>query len=195
MQQIQSVYRLNYSGFRALALLATICFAVAMPFTAFAQMVPSSPEAEPAAIEIPEDGAGESVADRQLARFRSDPANRGAVCRVGLWRYSRHPNYFFEWVHWWAYVAIGIAGPLGWVPLFGPAVMLLFLLKVTGIPLLEQRLEHATLRFRRRGSQKLHGNRLPRAPDQTIALQPGQLVLGMGSSFNPIEPCDGLISV
>ena len=83
---------------------------------------------------------GESVADRQLARFRSDPANRGAVCRAGLWRYSRHPNYFFEWIHWWAYVAIGIAGPLGWVTLFGPAVMLVFLLKITGIPLLERRL-------------------------------------------------------
>jgi steroid 5-alpha reductase family enzyme len=84
--------------------------------------------------------SGEGLADRQLARFRNDPANRGAVCRTGLWRYSRHPNYFFEWVHWWAYVAIGIAGPLGWVTLFGPVVMFVFLMKITGIPLLEQRL-------------------------------------------------------
>jgi len=79
--------------------------------------------------------AGESVADRQLARFRADPANRGAVCRAGLWRYSRHPNYFFEWVHWWAYVLIGQAAPL---TLLGPAVMLLFLFRVTGIPYTER---------------------------------------------------------
>jgi len=83
---------------------------------------------------------GEALADRQLARFRNDPANRGTVCRAGLWRTSRHPNYFFEWVHWWAYVAIGIPGPHGWLTLAGPAVMLLFLWKVTGIPILEERL-------------------------------------------------------
>lgn len=77
---------------------------------------------------------GEAVADRQLARFRADLSNRGAVCRVGLWRYSRHPNYFFEWVHWWAYVLIGHAAPL---TLLGPVVMLLFLFRITGIPYTE----------------------------------------------------------
>ena len=56
--------------------------------------------------------AGESLADRQLARFRSDPANRGRTCTSGLWRYSRHPNYFFEWVHWWAYVVLALGAPL-----------------------------------------------------------------------------------
>lgn len=83
---------------------------------------------------------GESVADRQLARFRSDPANRGEVCQAGLWRYSRHPNYFFEWLHWFAYplLAIGL-GPTAWVALLGPALMLVFLLKITGIPPTEQR--------------------------------------------------------
>jgi len=75
--------------------------------------------------------AGESVADRQLARFRADPANKGLVCRDGLWRYSRHPNYFFEWVHWWSYVFIGGGAALTWI---GPAVMLAFLFRVTGIP-------------------------------------------------------------
>ena len=78
---------------------------------------------------------GESIADRQLARFRADPATRGAVCRVGLWNYSRHPNYFFEWVHWWAYVLIGHAAPL---TLLGPAAMLLFLFRITGIPYTER---------------------------------------------------------
>ncbi len=77
---------------------------------------------------------GESLADRQLGRFRRDPANRGRVCRDGLWRYSRHPNYFFEWVHWWAYPLLAWSAPAGWVALLGPLVMLYFLLKVTGVP-------------------------------------------------------------
>ncbi len=83
---------------------------------------------------------GEAVADRQLARFRSDSANRGEVCRVGLWRYSRHPNYFFEWLHWFAYplLAIGL-GPVAWITLLGPVLMLVFLLKITGIPPTEVR--------------------------------------------------------
>lgn len=82
--------------------------------------------------------AGETVADRQLARFRADSANRGKTCRVGLWRLSRHPNYFFEWLHWWAYVPLGLGGPWGWVTLLGPAVMWLFLFRITGIPHTEQ---------------------------------------------------------
>jgi len=75
--------------------------------------------------------AGETVADRQLAAFRSKPENRGLVCREGLWAWSRHPNYFFEWVHWWAYVLIGHAAPITFL---GPVVMLALLLKGTGIP-------------------------------------------------------------
>jgi steroid 5-alpha reductase family enzyme len=75
--------------------------------------------------------AGESLADRQLARFRSDPQNRGAVCRVGLWRWSRHPNYFFEWLHWFSYVLIARGAALTWI---GPALMLLLLVRVSGIP-------------------------------------------------------------
>lgn len=78
---------------------------------------------------------GEAIADRQLARFRADPANRGRVCREGLWRYSRHPNYFFEWLHWWAYVLIGHGAPLTWL---GPAVLLAFLFRITGIPYTER---------------------------------------------------------
>lgn len=74
---------------------------------------------------------GESIADAQLARFRADPANRGQVCRDGLWRYSRHPNYFFEWVHWWAYVLIGGGAVLTWV---GPVAMIVFLFRISGIP-------------------------------------------------------------
>jgi steroid 5-alpha reductase family enzyme len=75
--------------------------------------------------------AGESIADAQLARFRADPRNRGRVCDAGLWKTSRHPNYFFEWLHWFAYVLIGHGAALTWL---GPALMLLFLFRLTGIP-------------------------------------------------------------
>ncbi len=75
--------------------------------------------------------AGETIADRQLAAFRARPGTGGRVCREGLWGWSRHPNYFFEWVHWWAYVLIGHAAPLTFI---GPVVMLALLLKGTGIP-------------------------------------------------------------
>lgn len=78
--------------------------------------------------------AGEWTADRQLARFRADPANRGQVCDTGLWRYSRHPNYFFEWIHWFAYVAIGVGSPHWWVTLAGVALTYVFLTRLTGIP-------------------------------------------------------------
>ena len=78
--------------------------------------------------------AGESVADRQLARFRAAATPRGQVCRRGLWRYSRHPNYFFEWLHWWSYVLIGWQAALGWLTLAAPAGMLFLILRVTGIP-------------------------------------------------------------
>jgi steroid 5-alpha reductase family enzyme len=78
--------------------------------------------------------AGESVADRQLARFKSNPANAGRVCRSGLWKYSRHPNYFFEWLQWWAYLCLAIGSPLWWLAAAGVVVMLIFLTRVTGIP-------------------------------------------------------------
>ena len=81
---------------------------------------------------------GESTADRQLARFRSDPENQGKTCRYGLWRYSRHPNYFFEWLHWWAYVMLAAGASYWWVTLFGPVLMLIFLYKITGIPTTEE---------------------------------------------------------
>jgi steroid 5-alpha reductase family enzyme len=80
---------------------------------------------------------GEARADRQLAAFRARPENRGHVCRTGLWRYSRHPNYFFEWLHWWTYVILAVGSPWWPVTLLGPVLMLLFLLFVTGIPATE----------------------------------------------------------
>ena len=86
---------------------------------------------------------GEGVADAQLQRFRADPAHKGRVCNVGLWRLSRHPNYFFEWFGWLAYPAIAIslaeplAYPWGFVTLLAPIFMYWILVHVTGIPPLE----------------------------------------------------------
>jgi steroid 5-alpha reductase family enzyme len=82
--------------------------------------------------------SGEAMADWQLAQFRSKSWNRGKVCCTGLWRYSRHPNYFFEWLHWWAYVIMGVNAP-GWILTWiGPMGMGWALLKVTGIPWTER---------------------------------------------------------
>ena len=81
---------------------------------------------------------GEGIADRQLKHFTQDPANHTTVCRVGLWRYSRHPNYFFECVHWLAYIALSIGTPWGWFTLLPPVLMAFLLLKLSGIPLLEE---------------------------------------------------------
>ena len=82
---------------------------------------------------------GESIADAQLSRFRKNPQNHGKTCRVGLWRYSRHPNYFFEWLHWFAYVFLSIGTPFpAWLlSLLGPTLMLASLCWISGIPFTE----------------------------------------------------------
>lgn len=83
---------------------------------------------------------GETLADLQLARFKRNPANRGQVCDTGLWRWSRHPNYFFEWLIWVAFSLFALASPLGWIALYCPALMLFFLLKITGVKYTEDQL-------------------------------------------------------
>lgn len=77
---------------------------------------------------------GEALADAQLAAFKRDPANRGRVCSVGLWRWSRHPNYFCEWLVWVAFALLAWPAPAGWLGLIAPAAMLFLLLRVTGVP-------------------------------------------------------------
>jgi steroid 5-alpha reductase family enzyme len=80
----------------------------------------------------------EALADRQLAAFRAGPANSGQVMRRGLWRYSRHPNYFFQTVTWVAYALIAVAAPWGWIAFLAPAFILLLVLFVTGVPPAEE---------------------------------------------------------
>ena len=83
--------------------------------------------------------AGEAIADAQLRQFKADANNTGGICDVGLWRWSRHPNYFFEWVYWFAYpvIALSSAYPWGWASLAAPAIMYWILVHVSGIPPLE----------------------------------------------------------
>ncbi|EJN00554.1 DUF1295 domain-containing protein [Phyllobacterium sp. YR531] len=84
--------------------------------------------------------AGEAIADRQLRDFARNNANRGKVCDVGLWRWSRHPNYFFEWLGWVSYavVAVGSLLPYGWLALAAPTIMYILLRHVSGVPPLEK---------------------------------------------------------
>ncbi len=82
---------------------------------------------------------GESLADRQLERFKASPDSRGKTCREGLWRYSRHPNYFFEWIYWLAFAIVAVEAPWWWATLIAPAVMYVFIRFVTGIPPTELR--------------------------------------------------------
>jgi steroid 5-alpha reductase family enzyme len=86
--------------------------------------------------------AGEALADIQLKNFRADAANKGRVCDVGLWRWSRHPNYFFEWLGWLAYPVIALSTdyPWGAATLLAPVFMYWILVHVTGIPPLEQQM-------------------------------------------------------
>lgn len=77
---------------------------------------------------------GESLADHQLAGFRKDPSTKGKVCKRGFWRYSRHPNYFFEWLHWFGYVLMGVGASLWFLTFLGPILMYIFLRFVTGVP-------------------------------------------------------------
>jgi len=94
--------------------------------------------------------ACEWTADLQLARHKADPAQRGRTMRSGLWRYSRHPNYFFQWLTWVAYALVATAASWGWVGWIAPALILYLVLFVTGIgPAEEQALRSRGDEFRR----------------------------------------------
>ena len=82
----------------------------------------------------------ETIGDWQLARFKGEPANRGKVMDSGLWRYTRHPNYFGEFCVWWGFFLIAAAGG-GWWAIVSPLLMSVLLLKVSGVTLLEKDLE------------------------------------------------------
>jgi steroid 5-alpha reductase family enzyme len=92
----------------------------------------------------------EVTADEQLRRHKADPAQRGRTMRSGLWRYSRHPNYFFQTLTWVAYALIATAAPWGWTGWVAPALILYLVLRVTGIgPSEEQALRSRGEDYRR----------------------------------------------
>ena len=82
----------------------------------------------------------ESVGDAELARFARDPHNRGKILQNGLWRYTRHPNYFGEVVQWWGIWVVAVGVPGGWFSIVGPLTITLLILKVSGIPMLEKKM-------------------------------------------------------
>ncbi|HCM41940.1 MAG TPA: hypothetical protein DIS66_01305 [Candidatus Omnitrophica bacterium] len=81
---------------------------------------------------------GETLSDYQLYQFKKNTDNRGKVCRTGFWNYSRHPNYFFEWLNWVAFSWIALPAENGWIALICPVLIYYFLNKVSGIPLAEK---------------------------------------------------------
>ena len=81
----------------------------------------------------------ESTADRQLSEFIKDPANKGKLMTSGLWKYSRHPNYFGEVTQWWGIFIIALSLPLGYLTVVSPLTITLLILFVSGIPLLEKK--------------------------------------------------------
>lgn len=82
--------------------------------------------------------SGETLADSQMAAFHDHPENTGKVCQNGLWYYSRHPNYFFEFIIWIGFFIFALSTPWGWISVIAPAMMLGLLLKGSGIPLNEE---------------------------------------------------------
>lgn len=82
----------------------------------------------------------EALSDRQLKAFLSDPANRGKVMDKGLWRFSRHPNYFGDSLIWWGIFLVAAATPGGWMTVFSPILMTFLLMRISGVPLLEKAL-------------------------------------------------------
>ena len=83
----------------------------------------------------------ESVGDAQLARFIKDPANKGKLMQGGLWRYTRHPNYFGEVTMWWGIWLLALSTPYGFFSIIGPITITFLILKVSGIPMLEKKME------------------------------------------------------
>jgi steroid 5-alpha reductase family enzyme len=83
----------------------------------------------------------EAIADMQLVRFKKDLAHRGKIITTGLWRFSRHPNYFGEVTLWWGVYLIALAIPNGWMTIIGPITITILILGVSGIPMLEKKYE------------------------------------------------------
>ncbi|MFA5450819.1 MAG: DUF1295 domain-containing protein [Dehalococcoidales bacterium] len=80
----------------------------------------------------------EAVGDWQLDRFLADRSNRGKILDTGLWRYTRHPNYFGEVVMWWGIFVISLSQPWSWIGIIGPVTITVLILFISGVPMLER---------------------------------------------------------
>jgi steroid 5-alpha reductase family enzyme len=80
----------------------------------------------------------ETIGDYQLDSFFKNPSNKGKILNTGLWRFSRHPNYFGEVVQWWGIFIIALVVPQGWLGIIGPLTITILIIKISGIPLLEK---------------------------------------------------------
>ena len=117
---------------------------------------------------------GEAISDEQLKAFARAAGNKGKVCDSGLWNWSRHPNYFFEFLGWWAYPMMGISVaadyPWGWLTLLGPALIYWLLAWASGIPPLEDYMlktrGEAFRRYQQRTSAFFPRPPKPRAADR-----------------------------
>jgi steroid 5-alpha reductase family enzyme len=117
---------------------AVLAWLVAAPLAGAIAPGPAPGLLDAAGAALAASGLGfEAIADAQLARFKADPAHRGQVMDRGLWRYSRHPNYFGEFCVWWGFGLLAL-GAGAWWTLFGPLLMTVLLLKVSGVALLER---------------------------------------------------------
>lgn len=81
----------------------------------------------------------EAVGDHQMRVFKKNPANKGKIMNQGLWKYTRHPNYFGEATMWWGIFIIALSNPLGWVAIFSPIIITFLLVRVSGVPMLEKK--------------------------------------------------------
>lgn len=81
----------------------------------------------------------EAISDAQMMRFKSDASNKGKVMNQGLWKYTRHPNYFGEALLWWGFGMFSFTTEMWWLSVIGPALITFFLLKVSGVAMLERK--------------------------------------------------------
>jgi len=143
-RRYQAIRERNQPGFAwkslylVFGLQAILAWIIAMPLFAGISATAPLTALDYAGVALWAFGFGfETIGDWQLARFKANPANRGRVLDSGLWRYTRHPNYFGEATLWWGFYLIALAGG-GWWTVFAPLLMTILLLKVSGVSLLEQ---------------------------------------------------------
>jgi steroid 5-alpha reductase family enzyme len=131
-QAINLTYWLNYQFQGVLQILLSLGF-----YFIFADLAPITPLSIVAIIIIVTGFIGEITADTQLTQFKKDITNKGQVCNVGLWKLSRHPNYFFEWLIWVGFAVLSQGSHLGWLAWIAPITLYIIMNHVTG-PLTEK---------------------------------------------------------